>query len=63
MSAYEQLLEHAGVPALLLAFAATVWLRTESHAREIRDLWSLTNGKDGHSEKIAKIEARMEKSR
>lgn len=62
MSAYTQLLEHAGVPALLLAFAATVWLRTESHAREIRELWSMTNGKEGHSQRIAKIEARMEKN-
>lgn len=56
---FDQLLEHAGVPALMLAFAAVVWVKTEANAQGIRDLWSIVNGKDGHSEKIAKIEGRL----
>lgn len=63
MSVFDELLTRVGVPGLMIAFAAVVWSEIQTHRQDIRDLWALTNGKDGHSEKIARIEGRMEKHR
>ena len=60
MGIFDELISRAGVPALVLAWAAVVWTQQQSQAQAIRDIWDTINGKDGHSSRIAKIEGRLE---
>jgi hypothetical protein len=60
MSILDELLTKVGTPGLMLGFAVLVWTRLEQSRQDIRDLWSLVNGKGGHSEQIARLETESE---
>ena len=60
MGIFDELISRAGVPALVMAWAAVVWTQQQSQAQAIRDLWDIVNGKDGLSHKVSRIEGRLE---
>lgn len=61
MSILDELLTKVGTPGLMLGFAVLVWFRLEQARQDIRDLWALTNGENGHTKEIARMRALMEK--